>query len=240
MFDGIKIKKTELITVIGIVFFYILFSILNYSSINEDAFIYFRFVENLANGYGYVFNQGERVEGCSSVTWLFLLTFFRILEFNILTVSKILGIFFGSITLFLIFQITKQFTVKMPWIILPSLLTAFSLPFFIWSQMGLETSLYTMVFLTLVFILINNGFFKYWPIVALILVLTRPEGIFLLLGVMPALYFQKGKKVILSILIFAFMWMIVIFIRFIYFHDFLPSPFYAKISEDKYIKLELQ
>ena len=95
MVAGVKIQKTGLTTIVIIVFFYFLFSLLNYSYIAEDAFIYFRFAENLVAGYGYVFNPGERVEGCSSVTWLFLLTFFRSLGFNILTISKILGILFA-------------------------------------------------------------------------------------------------------------------------------------------------
>ena len=230
-----KIKKTGFTTIIIIACFYIVFSLLNYSHINEDAFIYFRFVENLVHGHGYVFNPGERIEGCSSVTWLFLLTLFRILGFNILTTSKILGILFGSISLFIIFQITKHFTDKLPWVILPSLLTAFSLPFFMWNQMGLETSLYTMVFLAVVLICLNNEFFFYWPLIALMLTLTRPEGVFLLLGLIPALYFQKQNKVLWSILVFSVLFMLVLLTRFIYFHDLLPSPFYVKTFEGKYI-----
>ena len=39
----------------------------------EDAFITFRYVENWLNGYGLVFNMGERVEGFTSPLWMVFL-----------------------------------------------------------------------------------------------------------------------------------------------------------------------
>src|SRR3989442_4278247 len=39
----------------------------------DDAFINFRFAENLAAGLGPVFNAGERVEGYTTPAWVFLL-----------------------------------------------------------------------------------------------------------------------------------------------------------------------
>ena len=39
----------------------------------EDAYITFRFSGNLADGYGPVFNPGERVEGYSNPLWMFSL-----------------------------------------------------------------------------------------------------------------------------------------------------------------------
>src|SRR2546422_3934340 len=39
----------------------------------DDAFINFRFAENLAGGLGPVFNAGERVEGYTTPAWVFLL-----------------------------------------------------------------------------------------------------------------------------------------------------------------------
>ena len=38
----------------------------------DDAFISFRYAENLANGQGLVFNPGERVEGYSNPLWTVL------------------------------------------------------------------------------------------------------------------------------------------------------------------------
>ena len=48
--------------------------LLGWNQIEEDAFIYLRAAENIADGYGYVFNRGgEPVETGSSFAWQMLL-----------------------------------------------------------------------------------------------------------------------------------------------------------------------
>ena len=50
---------------VAIIGFYVLFSLFNWTSLKEDSYIIFRFVENIAAGDGYVFNpRGERIERC--------------------------------------------------------------------------------------------------------------------------------------------------------------------------------
>ena len=75
--------------VLATIVLYICCSLFNYSIIDEDAFIYFRCVENAINGYGYSFNPGEKIEACSSLSWFFLLYLSRVLGCNLLTFSKI-------------------------------------------------------------------------------------------------------------------------------------------------------
>ncbi len=218
-----------------IILFYFCFSLFNYSHIHEDAFIYFRCIENAVNGNGYAFNPGDRIEACSSITWLFLLIPFLKSGFNLLIASKILGIVFGCLSLSLIFVITRTFTNQMPWVILPAFLTSFSLPFTFWNQLGLETSMYTFIFLSLIFTCLNKRIFLLWPINSILLVLTRPEGAFLLLGLLPVFYFYREwrKKIIYSSLFFVISFITIVLLRLLYFHDFLPSPFYIKIYSGK-------
>ena len=45
--------------------------------VSEDAFITLRHVENLLDGYGPVFNPGERVEGFTHILWMAVITVFR-------------------------------------------------------------------------------------------------------------------------------------------------------------------
>ncbi len=217
---------------------YVLVSFFIGSIMDEDAFIYFRCAENIVQGYGFVFNPGgERIEACSSVTWLLLLALFRWLGFNIVISAKVLGIILGALSLVLIYRITKNLISDMPWALAPSLLTALSIPFVMWNQMGLETSLYSAVLLLLVLICMNDDqFYWSWPAVALFLVATRPEGFFLLLGLLPALYFfrERKKKLKLSIIFFLCGAFSLLALRFFYFHDFFPSPFYHKIQPGKY------
>ena len=42
-------------------------------SVQDDAFISFRYAKNLANGSGLVFNSGERVEGYTNFLWTLIL-----------------------------------------------------------------------------------------------------------------------------------------------------------------------
>ena len=174
---------------------------------------------------------------CSSLSWLLLMTFCRSLGCNLLTASKILGILFGCCSLALIYKITKLFTTRFPWVIVPALLTSLSLPFLMWNQMGLETALYTLVFLCLILICLDKDLFFYWPLIAVVLVVTRPEGFFLLLGLLPAFWFHKDQKkqILLSIFLFGIVCLTLGTVRFFYFHDFLPSAFYIKIYKGKYL-----
>src|SRR5699024_2534946 len=50
-----------------------------FNTLADDAFITFRYADNVADGAGAVFNAGERVEGYSDFSWLVLLAFARTL-----------------------------------------------------------------------------------------------------------------------------------------------------------------
>ena len=220
-----------------LIIFYASFSLFNYSIIEEDAFIYFRFVENLADGYGYVFNMlGERIEACSSWTWLYLLVFFREWGYNVPTTSKILGIIFGCISLLLTVRINRFYSDSGFWVFAPALLSSLSIPFLMWNQMGMETALYTSVLLLLVLLCLKNSLFFCWPLVAGLLVLTRPEGFLIVLGMLPVFYFQRKRKkdIVLSCAVFLCFLVLMFIGRFLYFHDFMPSPFYHKVSPQHY------
>ncbi len=55
-----------------------LFLSLQYAWVMDDAYVYFRYIENLlVLDYGLVYNHGEYVEGFSSPLWLLLLTALR-------------------------------------------------------------------------------------------------------------------------------------------------------------------
>ena len=89
-----------------ILLLYTFLSLLIYDFVDEDAYIYFRCADNIAHGYGYVFNRGaEHVEACSSTIWIFLLVASIKLGFDVITSAKMLGIFFGVLTLFMVFKI---------------------------------------------------------------------------------------------------------------------------------------
>ena len=67
--------NTRSIVLLAIAFAaFALMHVLNLNSILDDAFISFRYAENLVNGHGLVFNPGERVEGYTNFLWVIFST----------------------------------------------------------------------------------------------------------------------------------------------------------------------
>jgi len=48
---------------------------LTFGFVVDDAFISFRYAQNLLDGHGLVFNPGEQVEGYSNLLWILLTSF---------------------------------------------------------------------------------------------------------------------------------------------------------------------
>ncbi len=58
---------------------------------SDDAYISFRYAENLASGRGLVFNPGEAVEGYSNFSWVVVLALARLTGVSPLATAKVLG-----------------------------------------------------------------------------------------------------------------------------------------------------
>ena len=70
-----------------------LFLTLRYAWFLDDAFVYYRYVDNLLFlGRGLVFNEGEYVEGCSSPAWTLLLIPPRALGLNYWLIVRAVGL----------------------------------------------------------------------------------------------------------------------------------------------------
>jgi hypothetical protein len=71
--------------------------------LTDDTFIHLQYARNLAAGHGLVFNQGERVYGCTSPLWVALIADGMALGLNGLRVARALGFLatLWSVALFL-------------------------------------------------------------------------------------------------------------------------------------------
>lgn len=70
-----------------------LFLTIHYSWLLDDAFIYYRYVDNLLYfGYGLVYNAGEYVEGFSSPLWVILLILLRATGLNYWLITRLVGV----------------------------------------------------------------------------------------------------------------------------------------------------
>ncbi len=148
----------------------------------DDAFISFRYAENLANGHGLVYNIGERVEGYTNFLWTVIIAGAIKLGADPLVVAKILGVVFALATMFLMIPFSALATGRRGWPnALPVLFLACSGQFVAWAQWGLEGGMFTF-FITLGLFLflkaVKDGMsFAYCSLAFVIATLTRPEGI---------------------------------------------------------------
>jgi hypothetical protein len=75
----------------------------------EDALITFRYADNLADGKGFVYNEGEKVIGTTSPLWTLSLASIKgIGVSDLISASKILGILFDAVTLLLLFTTVRN------------------------------------------------------------------------------------------------------------------------------------
>ena len=146
--------------------------------VGEDAFIFFRYVDNLINGHGLVFNIGERVEGFTSPLWVFFLAGIRIAtSFELRQISIIVGLLLStlSILLILFFDSSKKLFIPIGVILLIT-----NSAFRDFATSGFETSL-TYILLTLLAILIKKNHIWKHPLyigtLSSLLFLNRPESL---------------------------------------------------------------
>jgi len=206
----------------------------------DDAFITYRYSYNLVHGHGLSYNPGgEWVEGFTNPTWMLLHTIPIALGLSPVLFSKILGFLCGLGTLIILRQFIVQIRQKSDGIeFVPVLLMACFSSFTFWCVQGLETPLFVLCVLTTCWILLRAIDGKnsiYWTVpLALLTVLTRIDGLWFLVFSVPVLLLRveviKEKLFpILSCLGFFIIGLIIIqFIRYGLFGDWLPNTAYAK------------
>jgi hypothetical protein len=204
-----------------------------FNQIEEDAFIYFRFAENIANGNGYVFNVGgEHIESGSSLIWQLFITLLFYIPVNIILAAKLIGIGFGCLALYLVYLISKACIADRHLQIAPPALLAVSIPFYCWSQRGLETPFFLCTVLALAYTCCNKKLCRYWYVFAFIVLCARPEGFFILLSIIPFLIFNRTSlpHFVRDVSVLVILLCCITLFRIYYFHDFFPHTFYIKMD----------
>jgi hypothetical protein len=180
----------------------------------DDAFIVYRYCRNLVEGYGLTYNIGERVEGFTSLAWVFLVAAGVQAGFDAPTASLALGVSFGGTVLVAAYlHASAMLSPRLQWLaaLLPWLLVA-STSFMYWSTAGLETPLF-LTWVTVALMLDARGRSASAICAAAVATLTRPEGA-LLAAVLLALGLRRdGWKRIRSWKLPAFFAMFLLSLR---------------------------
>lgn len=214
---------------------------LYYLFVQDDAYIFFRYSENWINGWGPVWNQGERVEGYTSPAWLGILTLLRLVTGSFEPGVHVISLGLGVGVLILLFMLAGAMA-RDVWAGLAAvLLMASDRTFALWSTSGMETRLFGFLVLgstLLVWRKLQNRIslaedFLLGPAL-LLLCLTRPEG-FLFAGLMILFLLVTRATALRSrwglwgLALWAAGVAVHLWWRWSYYGDPLPNTYYAKV-----------
>ena len=204
----------------------------------DDAYITFRYADNLARGLGAVYNPGERVEGYTSLSWMLLMAAVRAFQWEPSLVAKVIGLACSLLTMVVTYRLAwfvSRWPRPVAWLAILGLATSSALA--LNTVMGLETPLYTLLLALAVLCLFREtegG--GWWPATLLfaLAALTRPEGlaVFGLTWLYQILFARERWQVVLARL--ALFGAIVgghLLWRWGYYGELLPATYYAKTGD---------
>jgi arabinofuranosyltransferase len=215
-------------------------------SINDDAYISFRYLDNWLGGDGLVFNPGQRVEGYSNLLWIVLLAPLRLLGLPPECASLILAAGFLCLLFLGVYRTTLALTGERSYAVLSLVLAASSPLLARWSLSGLETVCFAS------FIALANMAMAeraaHSPASSALLgasALTRPDGALYALAAFFSVVFAHGsnhgsdsrpkrgsllRSALVPALIFASIVILHTGFRLAYYSELFPNTYYAKVS----------
>jgi arabinofuranosyltransferase len=211
----------------------------------DDVYIIYRYAENVGSGKGFVFNEGERVEGSSTFLYTLLLALPLAFGAEVVVTSKIMGAIATLALVILVFLYVKT-VLEDTWgnilAIAAALLVSVATPVAVWSMSGMETNLYACLLLAGLYFYarflkgISSG--RTWPLLMAAASLTRPEGfafffLILLLNFGSDIWRSRGFKHPVKDNLKHLLWFSIVFapflvFRLVYFGEILPNSVIAK------------
>lgn len=194
--------------------------------IYEDAFISFRYAENLASGNGFVFNLGEKVLGTTTPLFTLLLAVMKFLGISCTIGSLIINMISEGITTLIIYLIAKN-VAPQKYAFLPAILYCLSPSNISWSVSGMETAFYAMILAVAFYNLFRENY-HLAVLFGAIACLIRIDGIGAM-GIILLFIFFYRKKIDLKIMvlpaILLFSWEL---FSYFYFGSLIPNSLTAK------------
>lgn len=213
----------------------------------DDAYIAFRYAENFSEGKGIVYNEGEYVEGYTCFLWVVLLAGLHKIGLDLPITSKILGVLFTFITIFLMSRVHKiikgtHWMVSVAGVLVLGSMGAFTS----WAMSGMETSMTAfLIFLSVLlfgaFISRNtvslSGYFIVGIVIALA-VMSRPDAgiilpVLVFCSLLHALKERQYLNPVFIILGFSLIFILYFIWRYNYYGWLLPNTFYVKVGSSK-------
>jgi len=199
----------------------------------DDSYIYYSYARNIANGHGYVFNIGERINATTSPLYTILLSLAAmILQYFPFVTLPLIGHFIGAISLFFIcFFLMESFEIERSFLFPFVLPLTFLLNPLLLNAIGMETFL-AMMLAMLCLYLYSHGNYLTASLACSFAVLARPDMLLLAIIIVSYdLIRNRRLPTISMVLVFLFPVLAWLLFSSIYFGDPLPSTLSAKLGQ---------
>jgi hypothetical protein len=144
----------------------------------DDAFITFRYAENIANGHGFVYNPGERVLGTTTPLFTLILSLFATAGISVYKASLAVSLLCSGFTAIIVLRLAQSLRFTL-WYWVPVLLYALFPRSLSMDTGGMETALFTLLVTSAIYFH-HRGQHFYAMAAATLASVTRPEGLWLL------------------------------------------------------------
>ncbi len=208
--------------------------------LEDDTFIPFRYAMHVVQGYGIVWNIGERVEGYTSFLMVMLLALGEWLSIPLLSTARGIGVTsLLTLSLILVLYARKEAGTPAGKRFFPAvtfIAIILSIPLLYWAQSGMETVLFACLLTAGVITTLRAGEARtapsLWPGLWFgLAVLTRPEA-YLFAGIaFGFLGLQRHRrKHLTALVIFVAIASAHLLWRYHYYEEWLPNTYYAKLG----------
>jgi arabinofuranosyltransferase len=213
----------------------------------DDAFITFRYADNLAHARGFVYNVGEHVEGTSTFLETLILAGLRVFGADMLDASRVIGVASFAVLIVGTFELVRSVVPSYGRILGlgAAAMVASSMSLALYAVAGLETTFFAGLVLLGVYLHLRAARSpdhapRAWSLLLGAVAITRPEGIgyFVLLwtcAVGRDLVTTRNLRVVarraaVSAGWFALVYLPVLAFRGVYFHTLVPNTITAKAN----------
>lgn len=226
------------IIIIASIIFIFAYNLHIYPWMMDDAFIFFRYAENFAAGEGFVYNPGERVEGCTSFLWMLILGSAALFKFDLLLFSKVLNALLACLVIMLTAGSHKYIRSVTPeGSAAAAAVTAACGAFAPWLSSGMEAVLFS--FLILLAFFYSTGAEKpveygISGVLCALMVMCRPEGVFLAIPILVFHYIthlrRRDRSFLISVFKFIYVYAPYFLWRIWYYGGLMPNTVRAKVG----------
>ncbi len=198
----------------------------NTSYTADDAYITFRYAENLAAGKGFVYNPGDKILGTTSPSYTFLLSLFKRAGMNVRFSSLIINIVTDCANVLFIFLIgMRLLDLRLGFLI--ALVLVFFTSSIKWSISGMEVSFYVTLLLATFYFHLNQKYaLSGWS--SGLAFLTRIEGVLLIIAVVADFVLRHRRIPWLTVISFLAVVCPWLTFSFFYFGSIIPHSAIAK------------